>query len=279
MSASPASPTRTGQVPTFAAPRRQISPGLGRIDRETNSPSRRHQDRVRRDKRSEQGIVAVVRGGLFERRLVPTRTLNSKQAAGDLLGRDLDRAVDRFLLADDSSRASPAWAAHDVLLAPGGNEKLRICGSRDGGRPAACLVTHSTSRSTASCQIEGEPIRRSPIGRPVMARTRPDLELKEPDAHAREPTSFVPSTRHSVCETQGSVPPAVAVRPGIEPAERPALAVLHRGAIGIEEVALVEDGVAISSIVGWFMASRSPRLARAGAPAPAPRSGIPRRLL
>ena len=258
MSVCPSSPTRTGQAADVAAAGGGLAAALGRVEQRDELAARGR--RGSRGSRPASGAGASSRStvlGLGERRAVRrrgaspgtgppptstpststtpaiaccsrTRTPTTSPAVAAQRLRSVGRRGRRSACGDGSrdelaqdhraERDLPLLGLLPGLVEPVADPK-RSTGRNGGSAPSG----HAASGGSTS-----------PTTRAVRWRKR---------TTASKVVAGVPRTRHSVWLAEASPPPRPAVGLGIEPAERPALAVLDRRPIGIEDVPLVQHGV------------------------------------
>ena len=278
-------------MPTFrhaAAASRQRSGGSSS---ETNSPPPDAEDRVRRDQasaagprrgRSRSASSSGVRFVDAERQSV--------QPLRDLDGRHLDDSLDGLLLADQDADDLPARPAQRLRPPPARERE----GPAHAGRADEFAQRHLAEGDLALLRLLPgleEPVadperldgaERRLLVRPASRRaagrsspTLPGRQVQEADDRLER------RRRRPADQALGLVARGVAavrrpaVRLGVEAAERPALAVLDRRPIGVEDVPFVQDGVgdgvderAVHGVTGSSAAasSRSSACSQVGRP-------------
>jgi hypothetical protein len=109
--------------PDVAAAGSELATVLGRVDHREELAVTDDQDRVHRDERAQEGLVAIAAGGLRDRRLVRHPDRHLRERVGDAIGRDLHRTADRMLDADDRPRVGrPARGRRPLLAMPEAHE-------------------------------------------------------------------------------------------------------------------------------------------------------------
>ncbi len=247
-------------------------------------------DGVRRNQRPQQGVVAARRPASANGVRFRTRTVSRNSPSPAVGGADLDcpleRSAARVQDADRPRRPRRATApaagrpanANVAAMRPLEEFRDRQAAQRDLALLRLLPRVEIAYRRPAASPRDGTPARRPPAIPSGAART-PRRRGPSGAGSGRPPRRSRPRRRGpgtpSGCAQASAPPPRPAVRLGVQAAEGPALAVLHRRAIGIENVSLVQHGV--GDAVHECAVHGVDRLSRptAAVPAPAPRSAAP----
>ena len=202
------------------------------------------------------------RSDSIPRRVVADPDRHLVESLRGAFGRELHGAGDRLLFADDRLRAILVKIGRSFLIvSPPGKAKARVERSAavdERGQIVLARIDLAFDRLLPVGRVSGV----GGIGRGNSRSLDPAyLELEEPDPHAQarsRPVARLDETFRLRHPGVGA-PLRLAVRPRIQPSERPALPVLNGGPVWIEEIALVEDrvgnlvherGVHVSSLLG-----------------------------
>jgi hypothetical protein len=209
---------------------------------------------MRRDQRPQQGVVAVRRFCLAQRRLVNHPQCHLEEAVSNLYCLRLDGSFDGLLRADQDAddstllvtqRLQPPPARELELLALRPLQKIAQ-GNVDQVDAALLHLLPVVERLVVDPQRLDQPVRRLPAVRPFGQRRsqlsdHPFGQVQEADGHSqtRFGSTVDQAFRLVACGVAAAL--GTAERLGIQAAKGPALPVLDGRPIGVKDVPLVQD--------------------------------------